>query len=84
MIQCKCLTVDFVQYMLRKPIKHGIKVFVICCSLTGVLLGFEIYVVKKTAASAVALAILGHLINEAGLMSIWGCILCTNKLSWQK
>ena len=77
------LTVDFVKYMLWKPIRHGIKVFVICCSLTGVLLWFEIYFVKKTAASAVALAIVKNLIIETGLMSIWGCICCTNKLSWQ-
>jgi hypothetical protein len=37
--------VAFIQYMPRKPIKHGIKVFAVCCSYTGtgVLLGFEVY-----------------------------------------
>jgi len=49
--------VDFVQYMPRKPIKHGIKVFTICCSVTAVLLGFEIYAGKENGASAAVIAI---------------------------
>ena len=36
--------VCFVQYMPRKPIKHDIKVFAVCCAHTALLLGFEVYV----------------------------------------
>ena len=43
MIRYMGRAVAFVQYMTRKPIKHGIKVFAICCAYTAVLLGFEVY-----------------------------------------
>ena len=33
--------IAFIQYMPRKPIKHGIKVFDVCCSYTGVFLGLQ-------------------------------------------
>lgn len=43
MIRYMGRAVAFIQYMPHKPIKHGIKVFAVCCSYTGVLLGFEVY-----------------------------------------
>ena len=43
MIQYMGWAVSFVQYMPYKPIKHGIKVFTICCAYSAVLLGFEVY-----------------------------------------
>ena len=36
--------VTYVQYMHAKPIKHGIKVFAICCAIYTILLGFKVYV----------------------------------------
>ena len=52
----KCVTIDesmikykgravpkMTMYMPLKPIKHGIKVFCVCCSLSAVMLGFLIY-----------------------------------------
>ncbi len=36
--------IAFVQYMPKKPIKNGIKVFAVCCAFTAVMLGFEVYV----------------------------------------
>jgi hypothetical protein len=35
--------VRFIQFMPAKPIKHGIKVYAVCCAETGYLLKFEIY-----------------------------------------
>ena len=35
--------ISWVQYMDRKPIKHGIKVFVLCCASTGVVVSFLVY-----------------------------------------
>ena len=43
MIRYMGRAVAFIQYMPRKPIKHGIKVFAVCCAYIGVLLGFEVY-----------------------------------------
>jgi hypothetical protein len=43
MIRYMGRAIAFIQYMPRKPIKHGIKVFDVCCSYTVVLLGFEVY-----------------------------------------
>ncbi len=34
--------VAFIQYMPAKPIKHGIKVFCLCCAVTAVMLAFEV------------------------------------------
>jgi hypothetical protein len=38
MIRYMGRAVSFVQYMPAKPIKHGIKVFCVCCAFTGVIL----------------------------------------------
>ena len=58
--------------------KHGIKVFAICCSVTAVLLGFEIYTGKENGASAAAIAIVDRLIHKSGLSTARGRILYTD------
>jgi hypothetical protein len=78
MIRYNGRTVDFVQYTPRKPIKHGIKVFAICCSITAVLLGFEIYTRKENGGSAAAITIIERLIHKSGLTKARGRILYTN------
>ncbi len=36
--------VAFIQYMPAKPmIKHGIKVFCVCCAISGIMLAYEVY-----------------------------------------
>eukprot|EP00956_Cyclotella_meneghiniana_P044563 scaffold323191_cov89-Cyclotella_meneghiniana.AAC.1 len=74
MIRYMGRAIAFIQYMPRKPIKHGIKVFAVCCSYTGVLLGFEVYcgssAVDGTDNSAVpvvdSMALAHHLYNKYG------------------
>ncbi len=44
--------IAFIQYLPAKPIKHGVKVFVLCCSYFAVLLGFEIFVVSVNKEDA--------------------------------
>jgi len=39
--------VAFVQYMPAKPIKHGIKVFCVCCAVSGIMLAYEVYCGNK-------------------------------------
>mmetsp|Transcript_28371 Transcript_28371/g.67599 ORF Transcript_28371/g.67599 Transcript_28371/m.67599 type:complete len:1231 (+) Transcript_28371:374-4066(+) len=47
MIKYKGKAIRFVQYMPAKPIKHGIKVFALCCSLTGYIYAFYVYCGKE-------------------------------------
>ena len=42
MIQYSGRAVSWVQYMLAKPIEHGIKVFAACCAYSGVLLAYDV------------------------------------------
>ena len=59
--------VSFVQYMPAKPIKHGLKVFVLCCTVSAVWLGYKIYLGKEDTGDGSALAIVDELITEAEL-----------------
>ena len=74
-------TVLFVQYIPKKPIKHGIKVFACCCACTGVLLSFEVYLGKQNVTGTTessALSIVDQLITNAHLVAVAGCILYTD------
>ena len=70
--------ISFVQFMPAKPIKHGIKVFAICCALSAVLIGFEIYVGKEDDSDGSALATCDRLIVKANLHHAKGRILFTD------
>lgn len=82
MIRYRGRAVSFIQYMPRKPIKHGLKVFAICCAYSSVLLGFEVYCGAeqhnddKSARSA--LAVVERLIRLAGLGKNKGTTLYTD------
>ena len=72
MIKYMGRAVPFVQYMPAKPIKHGIKVFCLCCAISGVMLAFQVYcgrgdddVKKKTPAVDVC----DQLCGDAGLLT---------------
>ncbi len=43
MIACKSRYCNFIQYMPAKPIKHGIKEFVLCCAYTSYVMSFEVF-----------------------------------------
>ena len=42
MIKYTGRSITYVQYMTARPIKHGIKVFAICCALSTIILGFKV------------------------------------------
>ena len=77
MVKYKGRSVTFVQYMPQKPIKHGIKIFAVCCANTAVLLGCEVYTgkgntdVDQSSSESIVL----RLINNAGLTSAMGRVL---------
>ena len=47
MVKYNGKSVGFVQYLPAKPIKHGIKIFSVCCSYSAFLLGYDVYVGKE-------------------------------------
>ena len=51
MIACKSRYCNFVQYMPAKPIKHGIKQFVLCCAYTSYVTQFEVYTCSQQDGS---------------------------------
>lgn len=69
MIWCIGCTIEFVQYMPCISIKHRIKVFAICCSVTAVLFESEVYTGKDTGTAATAIAIVERLIVQSKLTS---------------
>ena len=71
--------VAFVQYMPAKPIKHGIKVFCVCCAVSGIMLAYEVYCGnkdKKTDGTSVQVC--DRLVKETELTRSRGCTLYTN------
>ena len=69
MIRYMGRAVSYVQYMPAKPIKHGIKVFCLCCAVSAVLLSFEIYVGKEAEnQDNSALAVCDRLVTSTGLI----------------
>ena len=47
MIKYKGRQIRLIQYMLAKPIKHGIKVFALCCTESGYIYGCWVYYEKE-------------------------------------
>jgi len=70
MILCKSKYVSFVQYMPQKPIKHGIKVFALCCAYTGFLYAFVIYTGKDNVEKmSTSLDVVKYLIELSGIIA---------------
>ena len=64
--------IRWVQYMPKKPIKHGIKVFALCCAETGVLIAFLIYTGKDfddPGEDWSAIGVVDRLLSMAGLLT---------------
>ena len=79
MILYKGRAVPYVQYMPAKPIKHGLKVFMICCASSSILLGFEIYTAKEGGlVDGSALKVCERLIIAAVLAAQRGHVLFTD------
>ena len=62
--------IAFVQYMPAKPIKHGIKVFCLCCAYSAIMLSFEIYCGKdENKTDRTTVDICERLIHAADLVT---------------
>lgn len=78
MIRYMGFAVSYVQYMPAKPIKHGIKVFCLCCAVSAVLLLFKVYVGKEEEDDNTALGVCEQLIQDASLTDVRGRVLYTD------
>ena len=65
----------YVQYMPAKPIKHGIKVFYLCCAFSAVLLSFEVCVGREDDRDILALNMCDRLCKDTGLTTTRGQVL---------
>ena len=72
MIKYMGRAISYFHYMPAKPIKHGIKAFVICCALSTILLAFKVYVGREDDSDNTALGICDELVNVAGITSARG------------
>ena len=52
--------------MPAKPVKHGVKVFCLCCAYTGVLYGFEFFTGQETNLNGSPTEIVKRLIYSCG------------------
>ena len=86
--------IEFVQFMPAKPIKHGIKVFALCCAYTGVCYGWEVYTGSKgeptgQAVKNLVLRLVGEvccLSGQAGRILFtdnWYTSMTTAKAVWE-
>ena len=64
--------------MPAKPIKHGIKVYALCCALSAVILAFKVYVGKEDDTDGSAVAVCNDLCVDAGLTGARGRVLYTD------
>jgi hypothetical protein len=66
MILYKGKKIDFVQFMPAKPIKHGIKVYALCCSYTGYCFAYEIFEGKSEGVDNSPEAVVDRLLSHLG------------------
>ena len=62
MIKYTGRAISWVQYMPAKPIKHGIKVFSLCCADSAYLASFEIYTGARAGVDGTAVGVVGRLL----------------------
>ncbi len=72
--------VFFIQSMPAKSIKHGIKVYALCCAYTGYLYVFKVYTGKGGTADGSPKRVILRLLHEVGLTGSRGGILYTDNL----
>ena len=58
--------------------KHGIKVFDICCDIYKILIGFKVYVGQEDDSDNTSLGIFDEPVKGAGLTSTRGRMLYTD------
>ena len=73
--------VPYIQYLREKPIKQSIKVYCLCCVVSGMMLAFQIYTRKKEDNKpkvTAAIDVCTQLCRDAGLLEQRGPVLYTD------
>ena len=78
MIRYMGRAISYVQYMPDKPIKHGIKVFALCCAFSAVILAFKVYIGKEDDTDGTTVGVCNDLCIDAGLTESRGRVLYTD------
>jgi hypothetical protein len=78
MIKCCGCAVAFIQYRPAKPIKHGIKIFCVCCAILGIMLAYKVYYGNKDKKmDGTAVNVCDRLVKQAELTGPHGRSLYT-------
>ena len=77
MIRYMGRAVNFVQYMPAKPIKHGIKVYAVCCAISRILLGYDVYLGKLNDDRS-TIQVVEDLLQSSDLLGVQGRELFTD------
>jgi hypothetical protein len=78
MIRYMGQAVELVQYILTKPIKHGIKVYTLCCRISGIMVAWNIYTGSEKGVANSTTKICSDLARSANLHKQKGRVLCTD------
>lgn len=78
MIRYSGRAIAWVQYMPAKPIKHGIKLFVLCCSITAYCFAFEVYTGASEEMDGSRLGIISRLLENGEFEKTPGRIMYTD------
>jgi hypothetical protein len=69
MVLLKSGVISFVQYMMLKPIKRGLKIFALCCSKSGYLFAFEVYTGKDNTSDGSVYETVMRMLRDSGMAS---------------
>eukprot|EP00956_Cyclotella_meneghiniana_P022924 scaffold43919_cov42-Cyclotella_meneghiniana.AAC.1 len=78
MIRYMGRAVEYVQYMPAKPIKHGIKVYAMCCAVTGIMIAWNVYTGAEDGVVNTTTKICADLAKQANIHTQKGRILYTD------
>jgi hypothetical protein len=80
MIKYMGRAIAWVQYMPAKPIKHGIKVFFVCCAISGIMLAYKTNCGNdKKTNDGTTVTLCNDLLQMAGLTGAQGMTIITHQ-----
>ena len=78
MIRYMGRAVEYVQYMPAKPMKHGIKVYAMCCAVTGIMIAWTVYTGSEEGVVNTTTKICADLAKQANIHKQKGRVLYTD------
>eukprot|EP00956_Cyclotella_meneghiniana_P022021 scaffold40902_cov50-Cyclotella_meneghiniana.AAC.1 len=78
MIRYMGRAVEYVQYMPAKPIKHGIKVYAMCCAVSGIMIAWNVYTGAEDSVVDTTTKICADLAKQANIHRQKGRVLYTD------